>query len=283
MEKQDVNAKKYYTIDLLHILKFLWRKIWVVILAALIAGSVGFGISAFLIKPTYSSTILLYVNNASSIGGIDISGISISDINASQSLVKTYSELLKTRTVLNRVKDRLGLEYSTHDLKQMIESGSSNDTEIMYVKVTTNDRQESSDIANCIAEVLPERIDEIFDGASTRVVDYAVPNKTKDSPSITKYTAVGLFLGAMASIVVLAVIAMMDDRIHDEDYIIETYDYPILAKVPNLINADGKNKYSRYSKYYYYSRTYKSADYVSESELDESNASASSASDNSDK
>lgn len=274
MEKQDVNAKKYYTIDLLHIFKFLWVKIWVIVIAALLAGSVGFGLSAFLIKPTYSSTIMLYVNNSSfSLGNTSFS-ISSSEITAAQSLVKTYCEILDNRTTFERVIEKAEVDYSAKDLHGMVEAGSSNDTEIMYVTVTANDPYEAAKIANCIAEVLPERIKEIIDGASMEVVDSAVPNPQKVGPSITKYTAVGLMLGVLGSVLVLAVIAMRDDRIHDEDYIIETYEYPILAKIPNLVDNDGKGyKYSRYSKYYYYKKDYRNSDYASAEHADEVSAS----------
>lgn len=249
MEKQDVNAKKYYTIDLLHIFKFIWKKIWIVLLASFLAASVGFGLSAFFIKPTYSSTIMLYVNNSSfSLGNTSFS-ISSSEITAAQSLVKTYGEILDNRTTLERVIDKAKVDYTAKELSNMIMFGSSNDTEIMYVKVTTNDPYEASEIANCIAEVLPVRISEIIDGATMEVVDSAVPNLQKVGPSITKYTSVGLIIGFLLSIIVLAIIAMMDDRIHNEDYIIETYEYPILAKIPDLINVDAK-KYG----YYYESR-----------------------------
>ena len=255
MEKQDVNAKKYYTIDLLHIVKFLWQKVWVVLLAAAIAAGAGFGLAAFIIKPTYSSTIMLYVNNSSfSLGNTSFS-ISSSEITAAQSLVKTYGEILDNRTTLQRVIDKAGVDYEPEELSKMIESGSSNDTEIMYVKVTANDPEVADKIADCIAEVLPERIGQIIDGASMEVVDSSVPNYKKVGPSITKYTVIGFAIGTLLSVIVLAIIAMMDDRIHDEDYIIETYDYPILAKIPDLVNTEGK-KYS----YYYESKSRISSD-----------------------
>jgi hypothetical protein len=38
----------------------------------------------------------------------------------------------------------------------------------------------------------------------------------------------------------------MDDTIHDEEYVLRTYDYPILAKIPNLVNDSAK----RYGYYY---------------------------------
>ena len=86
------------------------------------------------------------------------------------------------------------------------------------------------------------------------VVDSAIPNLEKVGPSITKYTVIGFILGILLSAGVLFVIAMMDDTIHDEEYVIQTYDYPILAKVPDLLNS-GTKKYG-----YYYQNKSKSKD-----------------------
>ena len=47
-------------------------------------------------------------------------------------------------------------------------------------------------------------------------------------------------LGALASILVLVILALMDNTVHDDEYVIRTYDYPILAKVPNLTATGGK-------------------------------------------
>ena len=49
------------------------------------------------------------------------------------------------------------------------------------------------------------------------------------------------------SVAALTVIALMDDTIHDEDYVLKTYNYPILGKVPNLLNT-GNKAYGYYSR-----------------------------------
>ena len=46
--------------------------------------------------------------------------------------------------------------------------------------------------------------------------------------------------------VYLVIFALMDDTIHDEDYVLQNYDCPILAKVPNLLNSGSKH----YGYYY---------------------------------
>lgn len=245
MEKQDKNFKDYYTIDLLHIVKTLWQRAWVIAVAGLAAALLAFITSAFLITPTYSSSIMLYVNNSSfSLGNTSFS-ISSSEISAAQSLVKTYGELLNNRTTLERIIEKTGVDYTYEELSKMIISEPSNDTEIMRVTVTTDDPYEAAKIANCIAEVLPVRISEIIDGASMEVIDSAIPNLEKVAPSITQYTAVGLLLGVLVSVIVLIISAMLDGTIHDEEYVLRTYDYPILAKVPDLFGTDGR-KYGYY-------------------------------------
>ncbi len=246
MDKQERNSTEYYTIDILHILKTLWRRAWLIALAGLMAAVAGFSIAAFAIAPTYSSSIMLYVNNSSfSLGNTSFS-ISSSEITAAQSLVKTYGEILSNRTTLERVIEKAGVSYTYRELYRMIKSEPSNETEIMRVTVTSENPYEAAKIANCIAEVLPVRISEIIDGASMEVVDSAIPELGKVAPSITKYTAVGMILGVLFSVVLVAVAALMDGTIHDEDYVLSTYDYPILAKVPNLLSS-GSKQYAYYS------------------------------------
>lgn len=258
MEKKENKSKNYYTIDLVHIVKFLWKKAWIILFAGIIVATAGCAIASFAIAPTYSSETLLYVNNNNISFGGTTTSISLSDLTASQSLVKTYGVIINNRTTLQDAIDFVNSErrdndvellpYTYEDLSEMIETGSKNETEVMYVKVTAKDPYVAAELANAIAEVLPSHI-EVIDGASVEVVDSAIPNEQKVAPSTTKYTAVGLLLGVLGSVVVLAIIAISDDRIHDEDYILDNYDYPILAKIPDLSGANSK-KYG-----YYYRQT----------------------------
>ena len=247
MERKDKNNREYYTIDMAHIAKALGRRLWLIATCGVVAAVIGFCLSAFVIAPTYSSYIKLYVNNSSfSLGNTNFS-ISASELTAAQSLVRTYGDILDSRSTLERVIKKAGVDYTWEELSKMIECAPSNDTEIMRVTVTCEDPYEASKIANTIAEILPVRISEIIDGASMEVVDSAVPDTEKVAPSITLYTALGLIIGVLGATVVLSIAAMLDDTIHDEEYILRTYNYPILGKVPNLVNP-GNKAYGYYSQ-----------------------------------
>lgn len=247
MERQEKNIGDYYTIDVLYIVKSLWRHAWLIAACGLLSAVIGFLISAYAIDPTYSSYVKLYVNNSSASLGGTSSGISSSELTAAKSLVRTYGDILDSRSTLERVIEHAGVDYTWQELSEMIKYSSPNDTEILLVTVTCEDPNEASKIANTIAEVLPLRISEIIGGASMKVVDYAIPDAEKVAPSIMRYTAIGLVFGVLISIIALVIVALSDGTVHDEEYILRTYDYPILGNVPDLLNT-GNKTYGSHSR-----------------------------------
>ncbi len=250
MDTSENTVRDYYVIDILHVLKSLWHRAWVIVVCTILAASIGFSMAAFFIPPTYSSSIMVYINN-SSVSLDNLSDkLSLSDISAAQSLVKTYSVILKNRTTLNQVIKQAGVEYDWEELNSMISVSSVNDTEIMQVTVKSKDPEEAMVIANEIGDVLKARVVELIDGTSMNVVDWAIADHEKVAPSITRHTAVGGVIGALVAIVILVVLALMDNTIHDEEYILANYDYPILAKVPDLNSTDAKRYGS--TRYTYY-------------------------------
>lgn len=246
MENIDKNARDYYVVDLMHILKTLWSKAWVLILTGIAVAGITFSYATFCITPKYSSQIMLYVNNSSfSVGNTSFS-ISSSEISAAQSLVKTYIVILNNRTTLEKVIDNTDVDYTYEELSSMIVAAPVDDTEIFSISVTSDDPEEATLIANGIARVLPRRVAEIIDGSSMKVVDMAVVDTEKVSPNITKYTAFGFVMGFFIAFAAVAIYALSDNTIRNEEYILQTYDFPVLAKIPNLLDSESKN-----GQYYY--------------------------------
>ncbi len=230
------NTREYYVIDFKHIVKAIWHKAWLVCIVALLTAVVGFCYAKFGITPKYSSEVMLYVNNSSiSLGEASIS-ISASEISAAQSLVKTYMVILNNRTTLNEVIKHAGADCTYEQLSGMLACESVNNTEIMRVRVTSDDPYEAEKLVNSIAVVLPLRISEIIKGSSMEVVDAGVVNHNKVSPSLAKYAAIGFVIGLLAIVLIIGIRAHLDDSIHDENYLIETLDYPLLAIVPDLLD-----------------------------------------------
>ena len=243
----------YTTIDLWKIIEGLLKRVWVIVLSMLACGAIAFSCAAFIITPLYSSQILFYVNNNSISMGSASFSISSSDISAAKSLVNTYMVILKTRTTLNEVISVGGIDRTYGELVGMIEADQVSNTEIFSVTITSDDPKEAEHIANTIGRVLPDKIANVVDGSSVRIVDYAVVPGAKKSPSISKYTMVGMLAGLVISCGVIIIIELLDDRIHTEEYLIRNYgDIPLLSVIPDMLDyKDNKGYYYNYNRYGY--------------------------------
>lgn len=237
----------YIEIDLVRLLSALWRHFWIILLSMVIFGAAGFGYANYLITPLYQSDVQMYVNNTDiSLGSTSIK-FSQGDLLAAQGLVDTYIVILNSRPMLDDVIDELELPYSYEQLKNMIAAEAVNGTEVFQITVTDADRKEAKEIANKIAELLPEHISQVVDGSSVRVVQYAVLAGGPCSPSVMKYLCLGIALGFLISAGIIVLRVLLDKRVHDPEELTKRYDIPVIAVIPDL----EKKGSSKYGQYYY--------------------------------
>lgn len=240
-------------IDLLALFKVLWSKALVLVLTALIAGAATFAVTAFLIKPKYEATAAMYVNNSSFSFGSTSFSISSSELSASNSLVATYIFILESRTTLEDVIAAANLPYDYEELSDMITTEAVTGTAAFNVTVESESPVEAELIANTIAKLLPDRIAEIVDGSSVRIVDYAIVPAHRASPSFVKNTALGVLLGLFLSAAVVTVKYIVNEQTNDvitsADDLKALYpDIPVLALIPDMRLSNKKGYY--YSSYY---------------------------------
>ena len=248
-----MNYMEEDTIDLLELAKALWKNILAIALVAVIFGSAAFGCTAFLIEPKYQATASLYVNNSSfSLGNTSFS-ISNAELSASNSLVSVYIYILNSRTTMEDVIKEADLTYTPEELSEMVSAKGINSTGAFEVTVTSTSPSEAELIANTIAKLLPDRIAEIVDGSSVRIVDYAIIPSHRSGPSMVKNTAIGILAGGCLAGAVVTIRFLMDDKsklmIKSADELREMYpDIPVLAMIPDMRVSEKKNGY--YSSYY---------------------------------
>lgn len=248
-----MNDVPEFEIDVLALIRVLWKNILVIALVAILFGSAIFGYTAFFIEPEYRATASMYVNNSSfSLGSTSFS-VSSADLSASTSLVSVYLYILESRTTLDEVIQAADLTYTPKELKEMISTRSVSKTGAFEVTVTSTNPAEVELIANSIAKVLPDRIAEIVDGTSVRIVDYAIIPSQRSGPSIVKNTIIGILIGGILSAAWIAVKYLLSDTsrmlIQSVDDLRAMYpDTMVLATIPDMRLNEKKNGY--YSTYY---------------------------------
>ena len=248
-----MNNANEFEIDLVALIRHTWKNALLIILVALLFGSAAFGYTAFFMQPQYQATASMYVNNSSfSLGSTNFS-VSSSDLSASNSLVSVYLYILESRTTLEEVIREADLSYTPDELKEMISTKSVTKTGAFEVTVTSPNPAEVELIANSIARILPERIAEIVDGTTVRIVDYAIIPSRRSGPSILKNMVIGILLGGFLSVAFVAVKFLLNDTskemIQSVDDLRALYpDIMVLAAVPDMRLNEKKNGY--YYSYY---------------------------------
>ena len=237
-------------IDLQRVIGAVLNKIWLVALVPIVCAIATFLGTFYLITPKYDASAMFYVNNNNlSFGDASLS-ISSSDITASKSLVNSYIVILKTRETLNDVIDYSGVDISYNDLSGMITAASVGSTEIFRVTVTSPSPEEATKLANAIEYILPNRIKNIVEGTSAKVVDTAVVPTSPSSPNYVNNTLIGFVVGLVAVVGAIVLKEIFDIKIRTEEDITLSCNHPILAAVPDM-TAPSKGGY------YYYGYGYR--------------------------
>ena len=205
-------------IDLLRLAAALWKRAWIIAISAAVVGCIAFLYSSFILTPLYEANALVYVNN-SAVTGENVS-ITPNELSAAKSLVDTYIVILQAKNTL----------------------------EELAASATSPDPEEAALIINTLTQLLPDKISAVVDGSSVRIVDNSGVPEDKVFPSVTKYTLIGFLLGFFLACAGIITAELFDDIIHDEDYINQNYEVPILAIVPDL-SEPTEEKYSYYGDY----------------------------------
>ena len=231
-EKERTDQPEELEIDLGRIVRGLMAKAWLIgivsVLCALItlAGTVCFA------EPQYRSFLKFYVNNNTQENGSQ--GITASDISASRGLVKSCIALLDTRQTLVEVIDHAKTARTTKEVGEMIFAEAVDDTEIFRVVVTSPNPREARMLADAVAQVLPQRIADVMEGTSAKVVEDPVTPGKPNSPGYGRNTLIGFLLGLGVSTMAVGVWIFTDTTIRDEEDILQNSRCGVLASVPQL-------------------------------------------------
>ena len=221
-------------ISLKDLLKLL-SKNWIIILLCSMVGLISsFLIFKFLVKPTYISTVKLYVYTKEDNNMESQTYNNLNDLNYAQKIVNTYIEMLRTDSFYKSVKDKSSLNYSVDDLKDMIQFSVLNDTEVFQASVSSHKPEDSKMIADTITNLAPTTISTIKESALLKVVDSASFPQKPSSPNVPLDSITGFLLGFIFSVIYIFLKEMLDIRIKQEDDLTSRYNIPILGAIPTF-------------------------------------------------
>jgi succinoglycan biosynthesis transport protein ExoP len=132
-----------------------WHWAWLILLTGLIAGMAAFFFSRRM-TPYYDSTTTVMVNVSPATQTTDYASMLVS-----QQLTSTYSEMMVKEPVLSQVISQLNIDMTPEELKALITVSPVRDTQLIQITAETTDPQLSANIANAVATVFSNQIQEI--------------------------------------------------------------------------------------------------------------------------
>lgn len=224
----NTNDNASIEIDVLYLLRKLWRKKFFIIFVGLLVGTIALLGSVFFIKPKYTSTTRIYVVNKTS------DNISTMDLQAGSYLVNDYKELIKSSEVLASVIDQEKLSMSAGDLSGEISVNIPTDTRVISISVTDTDAQRACDIANTVREVAAEKIKAVTKIDDVTTLESATKPSHPSSPNVKKNAAIGALAGVFLAVVGILVAEVLDDRVRRSEDIEEVLGMTLLGVVPDV-------------------------------------------------
>lgn len=218
-------------IDVVQMLKVLWKRKLIIALAAIISGGIAFGYSSFVIKPEFTSTTRIYVVNRNQ---GDKPGLTNQDLQAGSYLVKDYREIILSQDVLEKVVADQKLNIDAKTLARKVQVTVPADTRIVSISVRDSLPEEASRIANALREVASQKIIAVTRVSDVTTLEEARPAQSPSSPNIRRNTILGFGAGAGLVIVVVLIIELLDDRVKRPEDIEEVMHLSLLGVIPNL-------------------------------------------------
>lgn len=229
-------------LDFKKLFKTLLKRSWIIVLCAILVGSIMLVYSTNFATPMYTASVTMYVNNNNGYTGT----VTSQNLAVALQLVKTYVNIIQSDTVLEKVKDEAGLALSAGAIRNMMTASSVDETEVFRVTITSHNAELSALIANTIADVAPTEIPAIIDGSSAKVIDYANVPTSPSSPNIMTNTVMGVLVGAVLAALAIVLHVLLDVRIKEEKDLEGICDIPVLGRIPDMTllakNADKKVK-----------------------------------------
>ena len=231
--------------DLRGLLFSYLRRWWLILLCGAIAASCTFVFVKQFVEPKYRANVSMYVNNMRRDAEVDY--ITSSNISASQQLVNTYINIVKSDAVMERVVEEADLDVSASTLKSMVSASQVDETEMFRIYVTSTSPRVAAALANAIAEVSVDAVAEIIDGSSVKIIDRAKAPTSIYSPNYFRYTVLGGSVGCLAVIIVLTVLFLLDVKVKDAEDLERMFGLPVLGQIP-VFSAGGRSGKYGYGK-----------------------------------
>ena len=215
-------------IDLKELFNYYKSKVIFILIVLILVIGVGNAYTLLTRTPMYKSetSIVLVSENKEN--------YNTTELQLNKNLVGTYTEIIKSRKVLEPVIKSLKLKTSYNQLKNRVTVTSVQNTEIIKVTVADSNPKEAKKIANEIAKVFSTEIQKIYNLNNVTVVDKAIKATAPYNVNYIKDNVIYLAIGLVLSCGIVFIKFYFDTTIKTSEEIENKLGLTVLGIVPKV-------------------------------------------------
>ena len=226
MEEKEIDL-----IDIRELMYNLWQKRLLIVALFAVGLILGVVYTRFIVTPMYNSKTSLVLAGSSN---KEDSTITANDLTINSKLVSTYGEIVKSRTVAERVINELGLNITENNLIDNVSIESKTGSDIIEISVSNESGKTAADIANKMAEVFIEKVKEIYNIDNVSVIDKAIEPVVPYNVSLPKNVIIFSFGGIILACAIVFVSTIFDTTVKGQEDVERLLDIPVIAVIPKM-------------------------------------------------
>ncbi|MCR2807397.1 YveK family protein [Paenibacillus soyae] len=229
--------------ELKNFIQVIRKKMWLLSIFVLV-GIVGALIKSYILTtPLYQAEAQLIVNDASLIE--NTGNVNSNSIDASIMLINSYSEIIKSAAIMNKVVAAYpDLGYTPKELSASVSVTSANQSQVMNLTLIGTSNKNVTNAVNAIAHVFIAEIPMIMNVDNVTILSEAVDEDSKYpinmSPVLDLMVSVVVTLFLGIGFVVL--LHYLDNTVKTEDDVFEVLAVPTLVSIAEFSKKNLKKR-----------------------------------------
>ena len=205
------------------------KKRWKIIalctsIATLVSGIFTF----FIIAPTYEASTKVFIGKEES----SVENYNYNDITMYQKLLKTYSELIKTKDLINRSITNSEYELEVEDVLNNVSVTTVADTQMIQIAYKSTSPNIAKNMLENITNEFITTAQELVPNGNVRVLETVELPEEPVAPNKKMNIAIAFVLGIMVGFGIVFLLEYLDNTYKNKEQLEKDLDIPVLGIIP---------------------------------------------------
>ena len=205
------------------------KKRWKIIALTTVLATVVSGIfSFFVISPTYEASTKIFIGKE----GAESEGYNSSDVSMYQNLIKTYSELIKTKDLVNKAIDNSEYDLSVNSVLNGITVNTLTGTQILQISYQSKSPSIAKNMLESITNEFITKAEELVPNGNVKILESVELPKNPVAPNKKMNIAIAFTLGMMVGFGIVFLLEYLDNTYKNKEQLEKDLDIPVLGVIP---------------------------------------------------